>query len=214
MTEDLDFCIYCGTQTNKDDLICPKCGKKLVKISSNQNNKNYTSKSKYSKTNEYADEYRQSEHVSIEKYEKSTFVAILASVLFVGTGQYYNGQMLKGTIFIIINFLLNLVSMWLSLFWLLYTAYDAYKSAKHINENNGNYFYNDEDLNNSTKITDKFKIADAKFSSYFHKIDPSTKIKKVSWISTLGLWLFVVFGLTAILILALGPEYVMKNYYY
>lgn len=71
-----------------------------------------------------------------------------------GLGQIYNGQILKGIIFFIIISLIfgtlgNIGLIPDSIYWilLLLTAIEAAYSAKYINDNNGNYFYNENLLN-------------------------------------------------------------------
>lgn len=76
------------------------------------------------------------------KYHKNISIAILLSIFIVGAGQMYNGQILKGIIFIIIYYLIIFLSPIFILIW-IYNIYDAYKNAKNINNNNGNYFYNE-----------------------------------------------------------------------
>lgn len=88
------------------------------------------------------------------QYHKKTWLAILLSFFIVGAGQMYNGQVLKGTMFFTIYYMVifNLMFIVLQQLWLtliiillmwIYNIYDAYKNAKNINTNNGNYFYNE-----------------------------------------------------------------------
>ncbi|RBQ23679.1 hypothetical protein ALNOE001_07350 [Candidatus Methanobinarius endosymbioticus] len=37
--------------------------------------------------------------------------------------------------------ILNMISIWLGLIFLIYSLYDAYNNVKYINDNNENYFY-------------------------------------------------------------------------
>jgi TM2 domain-containing membrane protein YozV len=86
-------------------------------------------------------------------YHKGVWRSTIASLIFPGLGQFINGQILKGIVFIVLTFLFTVLSNYvliLSIFYFafhIYAMYDAYKSAKYINEHNGNYFYN-ENLKN------------------------------------------------------------------
>ncbi|KXB06746.1 hypothetical protein AKJ51_03000 [candidate division MSBL1 archaeon SCGC-AAA382A20] len=70
--------------------------------------------------------------------EKSPGIAAVASALFTGLGQIYNGQISKGIMFIVIGavfagLMLVIIGFVLyPIFW-IYNVYDAYKTAKKIN---------------------------------------------------------------------------------
>lgn len=70
--------------------------------------------------------------------KKSTGIAAVASFIFPGLGQIYNGQIGKGIMFVIIAIICALLIIVLigfllyPLFW-IYNIYDAYNSAKKIN---------------------------------------------------------------------------------
>jgi TM2 domain-containing membrane protein YozV len=61
---------------------------------------------------------------------KSPFIACLLSLVIVGTGQFYNGDWVKGWFMLITCILASIFSagaMWL--FWALFSAFDAYRVA-------------------------------------------------------------------------------------
>lgn len=69
---------------------------------------------------------------------KNPGVAAIASVIFPGLGQIYNGEIGKGIMFVIIGTvfaLLMIVVIGFLLFppFLIYNIYDAYKTAERIN---------------------------------------------------------------------------------
>ena len=66
----------------------------------------------------------------------------LEDVLVLDLGQIYNGQILKGLVFLCIS-LINLMLMWVligfittPLFW-IYAIYDGYRTAEHVNAERG-----------------------------------------------------------------------------
>ncbi|MCL2114708.1 MAG: zinc-ribbon domain-containing protein [Methanobrevibacter sp.] len=78
-------------------------------------------------------------------YSKKPVIALLLSLFFGSLGQFYNGQILKGIIFLLVIFaLFNIFypfGLILSFLMVIYSAIDAYRNAKAITDNNGNYFY-------------------------------------------------------------------------
>ncbi|KZX16817.1 TM2 domain protein [Methanobrevibacter cuticularis] len=84
-------------------------------------------------------------HARYVNYYKNPKLALVLSLFLVCLGQFYNGQILKGVLFMILTLFLSDINGLLGVLALLYSAYDAYENAKKINENNGNYFY-DENL--------------------------------------------------------------------
>ncbi|MDR2967860.1 MAG: hypothetical protein LBU74_07945 [Methanobacteriaceae archaeon] len=83
---------------------------------------------------------------SLESYSKNPAIAFFLSLLFLSLGQFYNGQILKGIIFVLAIFVLfNIIYPFgsiLGFLIIIYSAIDAYLNAKAITKNNGNYFYN------------------------------------------------------------------------
>ncbi|WP_297898711.1 zinc ribbon domain-containing protein [Methanobrevibacter sp.] len=174
---DFSYCKYCGESIVSDDAIfCGKCGERLV-------------------------EKEVEEYVPLDDegiiYHKNKYLALFLS-LFPGFGQFHNGQILKGFLFIIISLILanlkythliggnilDTISLIYSGFY-FYNLYDAYKNASNINKNNGNYFYN-ENLRNGISeskngILRNFHKLDLKISSYFHNIDYNGKKSVSVW---------------------------------
>lgn len=73
--------------------------------------------------------------------KKSSGIAAVASFIFPGLGQIYNGQIGKGIMFVLVGFifiLLMFVVIGIPLFLILwvYSTYDAYNTAEKINKNN------------------------------------------------------------------------------
>lgn len=105
------FCSNCGNEIDEKAEICPKCGVRVKSIPITTS-------------------------ISIEK--KSSGIAAIASFLFPGLGQVYNGEIGKGIMFVIIGIIFALLMFVLigfilyPLFW-VYNIYDAYKTAERIN---------------------------------------------------------------------------------
>jgi TM2 domain-containing membrane protein YozV len=81
-------------------------------------------------------DYAPQPNVNVER--KSEGIAAIASFLFVGLGQIYNGQIGKGIAFIVLGVvfvLMFLILIGIPLYLLLwaYNIYDAYNTAKQIN---------------------------------------------------------------------------------
>ena len=117
------------------------------------------------------------------RYHKNKYLAFILSI-FPGIGQVYNGQFLKGILFPVFMLLFTLISVhfydydpWSGISAILvfityfYSLADAFKTANDINQNNGNYFYSDNEENNldNENNLNSFQIADAEISSYFHE---------------------------------------------
>ena len=74
-----------------------------------------------------------------QKEEKNPTVALVLSFLFMGLGQFYNGEIKKGVIFIV-SYTVSIVLMSVMIglvttpiLW-IWGMVDAYKSSKRINE--------------------------------------------------------------------------------
>ncbi|UZE92655.1 MAG: zinc ribbon domain-containing protein [Methanosarcinales archaeon] len=108
---DEKYCSECGAIIKKAAEICPKCGTRVIGLS---------------KT-----------HIQTVQL-KNPGLAALASFLWCGAGQVYNGQILKGIILLIayvISIVLIIIGIGLittPLLW-IYGIYDAYKTAEKIN---------------------------------------------------------------------------------
>jgi len=107
---DEKFCSSCGEIIKQQAEICPNCGVRQIEPES----KSTTS-------------------------EKNPGLAAVASFLFTGLGQIYNGQIGKGILLIIVQ-IINIGLMFaiigfitFPLVW-IYGIYDAYKTAEKINE--------------------------------------------------------------------------------
>jgi TM2 domain-containing membrane protein YozV len=75
---------------------------------------------------------------------KNPGVAVVLSFFIPGLGQIYNGQIMKGILFIILASAFGFLTVVLigyilyPLFW-IYNLYDAYNTAMEINERHGGY---------------------------------------------------------------------------
>lgn len=125
------YCTKCGKSVNGNNKFCNNCGKRLGNNKLSMNNS-----------------VNVNERVIADK---NPWLAAFLSFFLLGFGQFYNGQVLKGIIFVLILFLLvalaNIEQLIflpvLFLLFFLYIVYDAYKSAKKINANDY-YSYNKE----------------------------------------------------------------------
>lgn len=125
------YCTKCGKSVNGNNKFCNNCGNRLGFNTASVNN---------------------SVNVN-ERFidDKNPWLAALLSFFLLGFGQFYNGQVLKGIIFVLILFLLvalaNIEQLIflpvLFLLFFLYIVYDAYNSAKKINANDY-YLYSKE----------------------------------------------------------------------
>lgn len=118
------YCTSCGSPIMNNNRFCTNCG---VKTSNSLSNTE--------------DSYngivvRDDKEV---RYHNPLLSALLSFFLLC-FGQFYNGQILKGIIFVLILYFLimstniNPIFPLLSLVFLFFVAYDAYKNSKKINE--------------------------------------------------------------------------------
>lgn len=132
-----NFCSNCGEKIeDKNVKFCSNCGSELEKPKEKiieekpiLNNEDKPEEKTISKTNKI--------------YTKNPALAAILTFFLSCLGQFYNGQILKGILFVLILMVLIYVNFILALLFIIYATYDAYKNAKYINENNGNYFYNE-----------------------------------------------------------------------
>jgi TM2 domain-containing membrane protein YozV/RNA polymerase subunit RPABC4/transcription elongation factor Spt4 len=136
------YCANCGDQINKEAEICPECGVRQP---------NETETKYCANCGEQIDEnaeicpkcgVRQPGATTSQQpvyQQKNPGIAAVLSALFVGLGQIYNGEILKGIILIIayaVSYVLILILIGFittPLLW-IYGVYDAYNTAKKINE--------------------------------------------------------------------------------
>jgi len=113
------FCRYCGAEIDARAEICPKCG---VRVEAPPQTIPRPPVTPY----------------SVSTPKKNEGVAAVLSLIFVGLGQIYNGQIGKGIWFIIagvVCLILTIVLIGFVLYFVLwvYNIYDAYNTAKKIN---------------------------------------------------------------------------------
>ncbi len=109
----MKFCVNCGAEIDAKAEICPKCGVRVAQPPAPT-----------------------SQPAGVQK--KNEGIAAVASFLFVGLGQIYNGQIGKGILFFILGIvfvLLSFVLIGIPLYIILwiYNIYDAYNTARQIN---------------------------------------------------------------------------------
>ena len=110
-----DFCPVCGYKVNRNIRICADCG------------------NKFDSRNEICP------NCGTKAIKKNPIVALALSLVFPGLGQFYNDQNHKGLVLIIayiVSWILSLILigvMLLILIW-IYGMYDAFTSAKAIND--------------------------------------------------------------------------------
>jgi len=112
------FCHQCGASISKVSTFCEGCGA-LV-------NQNF----EYNIEKKPAD----SSLYTLFGNQKNPFLAALASFLWTGMGQVYNGNLLRGFAFLIGAIISSLVFFFPGILIWLYGIYDAYHTAKQMNE--------------------------------------------------------------------------------
>lgn len=140
------YCTECGEELKDSSKFCENCGVKTFNDAPITNEIEEDIYEIEKKEDKKIDERYNIEKAKIDSeitYEKSIGISVVLALVFPPLGQFYNGQILKGIIFLFINLLLGLISWALSLIFWIYMIYDAYKTTKEINQNNGNYFFNE-----------------------------------------------------------------------
>jgi len=134
------YCSNCGTQINEEAYECPNCGNiqpkspgtKYCSNCGNQIDKRAEICPDCGVRQPGAPKYQQ------VYQEKNPVVAAVLSLLVVGLGQVYNGEVGKGLLFFIVAIIIGLTLfiyigfILVPLFW-LFAAYDAYTTAEKIN---------------------------------------------------------------------------------
>ncbi len=110
-----DFCSVCGYKINPNVKICTNCGSKIDAMA------------------------KVCVHCGAEVIQKKPIVALILSMIFPGLGQFYNNQNHKAITIIIGNvisviFFLLLIGFILAILIWIYSMYDAFTSAKAIND--------------------------------------------------------------------------------
>jgi TM2 domain-containing membrane protein YozV len=114
-TQNTKYCTNCGAQIDARAEFCPKCGVRIAQPLGAV----------------------QPPPPSTTQHKNEGLAAIL-SLIFVGLGQIYNGQIGKGILFIIIGaifvilFSILIGFLLYFVFW-VFNIYDAYNTAKKIN---------------------------------------------------------------------------------
>ncbi len=135
------YCGNCGDQIDQNAEICPKCGVRQPEAKKTKYCANCASQ--IDQNAEICPEcgVRQPGSATYQQSvqpQKNPGIAAVLSALFVGLGQIYNGEILKGIILIIV-YSISVVLMFVfigfittPLLW-IFGVYDAYNSAKKIN---------------------------------------------------------------------------------
>ena len=142
------FCPNCGKEVKENSKFCENCGEALnttkttTETSTEQTTQ--TSQPKAEKVNEVAQIKEEPVTTSGAGivYKKNVIVSVILCIL-PALGQFYNGQVLKGIVFMIVLTICQLINM--TLYWIVFLimVIDAFLSARAINQHNGNYFYNE-----------------------------------------------------------------------
>jgi len=118
------FCPNCGSSLSGSSSYCPSCG-----ISRNNSQSNYQPQNPYPNGPQHG--YQQS--YPNQRSNKSPGIALVLSLLIVGGGQFYNGQISKGFMYLGGAVILGMLSF--SVGWFLVaigSAIDAYNTAKKL----------------------------------------------------------------------------------
>ena len=145
-------CTSCEHENMSDAQFCEKCGSSL-NIAMDENDRKDVDESDSGEisTTEINSSSTDDDYVNRPRivYSKKPATALILSLLFFSFGQFYNGQILKGMIFIVVIIVLAHIfypiGLILSFLMIIYSGIDAYRNAKAIDENNGNYFYTTND---------------------------------------------------------------------
>ncbi len=119
------YCQACGEEIASNAKFCTKCGTKMLNQNNTSQDKNY----KKSKANE---NYHASSAMQEKLYAegKNPWIALILSLLIIGLGQFYNGDIKKGAIMLavgVVGVMLNLGVSWFIV--AIYSAIDAYLVA-------------------------------------------------------------------------------------
>ena len=106
----MKYCRSCGAETDDQVIFCPKCGARV-----------------------------EQEAVYVVQNRKNPGLAAVLSFFIPGLGQIYNGQIGKGILVIILSIVFSAMVIFLIGFILapaiwIWAMYDAYSTAKKINE--------------------------------------------------------------------------------
>jgi TM2 domain-containing membrane protein YozV/RNA polymerase subunit RPABC4/transcription elongation factor Spt4 len=116
----IKYCNTCGAQIAQNAEICPKCGSRV-----------FTSQP-------IAQPQPWPAQPAPAQQHKNEGLAAVLSVIFIGLGQIYNGQIGKGILFLVVGIVFAALIFFLvgiilyPIFW-IYNIYDAYSTAKKIN---------------------------------------------------------------------------------
>ncbi len=138
------FCQHCGNQMDVRAEICPKCGIRVAQAQPQpqyqpQPQPQYQAQPQYQPQPQYPPQYPPQYQPPVS--QKSEGLAAVLSFIIPGLGQIYNGEMGKGILFLILSFvfwglMFVLIGFILYPILWLYGIYDAYTTAKKINQRN------------------------------------------------------------------------------
>ncbi|MCL2862907.1 MAG: hypothetical protein FWE54_02285 [Methanimicrococcus sp.] len=119
-----NFCSNCGNPAaDPDTKVCTNCGKPLYMAQ--------TDSASYENDQNAAENETPNSQYIVQD-EKSPFLAIILSFLWVGLGQLYNGRFWKGIIFNV-GSTIGMVLIFPGLAIWIYSCWDAYKEAEKMN---------------------------------------------------------------------------------
>ncbi len=107
------YCTNCGAEIDEKAEICPKCGVRQAEPGA------------YGKSRTHQGGYQ----------EKNPVLAAILSLVIVGVGQIYNGQIVKGIILLVVTVIFGLTGIGLIISFIIwvFAIYDAYNTAQRIN---------------------------------------------------------------------------------
>lgn len=122
------YCTECGAEIGSTVKFCSKCGAKVSQEKAQSQNKSINSVSRKS-------QYRRknfNKTVSNKQYaeNKNQWIALVLSLIIIGIGQFYNGDIKKGAVMLVVGVIggvLSLGTIWFIV--ALYSAFDAYMVA-------------------------------------------------------------------------------------
>lgn len=112
------FCHQCGAEVSEGSKFCESCGAQV--------NQDF----------EYKYEEKQSgqtTHYATSENQKNAGLAAIASFLWSGMGQVYNGNLLKGFAFLIGVLIGSMIMVIPGIIIWIFGIYDAYKTANQMN---------------------------------------------------------------------------------
>jgi TM2 domain-containing membrane protein YozV len=131
----MPFCDNCGAPLKPGEKFCGNCGAPVEPVVAGAHPAPAQSVPASAKTApEPVVQQPSPQAAGLPAKLKNTGLAAAASFLFSGLGQVYNGSLVKGLIIFFGTLVLSLISTILGFIVVIYGTYDAYTTAKKMNE--------------------------------------------------------------------------------